>query len=49
MEKLTELSYFEYSQISRIELDQINTSIDTTFNLAKASDIDIKELFDFEK
>ena len=48
MEKLAELSSFEYSQISRIELGQINTSIDTVFKLAKALNIDAKELFDFE-
>ncbi|WP_310556019.1 helix-turn-helix transcriptional regulator [Flavobacterium sp.] len=48
MEKLSELTSFEYSQISRIELGQINTSIDTVFKLAKALGISPKELFDFE-
>ncbi len=48
MEKLANLSDFEYSQISRIELGQINTSIDTVFKLAKALEIDVKELFDFK-
>jgi transcriptional regulator with XRE-family HTH domain len=48
MEKLAELADFEYSQISRIELGQINTSLDTVFKLAKALSIDAKELFDFK-
>lgn len=48
MEKLAELSCFEYSQISRIELGQINTSLDTIFKLAKALEIDPKLLFDFQ-
>ena len=47
MEKLAAISSFEYSQISRIELGQINTSLDTIFKLAKALDISPKELFDF--
>ena len=47
MEKLSALSSFEYSQISRIELGQINTSLDTVFKLAKALNIEAKELFDF--
>ena len=47
MEKHAELSSFEYSQINRIELGQINTSIDTVFKLAKALEIDAKELFKF--
>lgn len=41
------LSSFEYLQISRIELGQINTSIDVVFKLAKALKIEPKELFDF--
>ena len=48
MEKLANLADFEYSQISRIELGQINTSLDTIFKLAKALSIDAKELFDFK-
>lgn len=48
MEMLAGLSSFEYSQISRIELGQINTSIDVVFKLAKALNIEPKELFDFE-
>lgn len=48
MEKLASLSSFEHSQISRIELGQINTTIDTVFKLSKALEINPKELFDFE-
>lgn len=48
MEKLADLAEFEYSQISRIELGQINTSIDTVFKLAKALSVEPKELFDFK-
>jgi transcriptional regulator with XRE-family HTH domain len=47
MEKLAALSSFEYSQISRIELGQINTSLDVVFKLAKALNIEPKVLFDF--
>jgi transcriptional regulator with XRE-family HTH domain len=49
MEKLAALSSFEYSQISRIELGQINTSLDTIFKLAKALDVSPKEFFDFHQ
>jgi transcriptional regulator with XRE-family HTH domain len=48
MELLAGLSSFEYSQISRIELGQINTSLDAVFKLAKALQIKPKELFDFD-
>ena len=48
MEKLADLTSFEYSQISRIELGQINTSIDIVFKIAKALDIHPRDLFDFE-
>lgn len=47
MEKLAHLCEMEYSQISRIELGQINTSIDTVKKIADALEIPIKELFDF--
>lgn len=47
MEKLSHLCEMEYSQISRIELGQINTSIDTVKKIADALNIDVKELFDF--
>lgn len=49
MELLAGITSFEYSQISRIELGQINASIDVFFKLAKALNIEAKELFDFEK
>jgi len=38
----------EYSQISRIERGQINTSIGVAYEIAQALEIPIKELFDFE-
>lgn len=47
MEKLAHLCEMEYSQISRIELGQINTSIDTIKKIADALGIEVKELFDF--
>jgi transcriptional regulator with XRE-family HTH domain len=47
MEKLANIADFEYSQINRIELGQINTSLDTVFKLAKDLSIDAKDLFDF--
>lgn len=47
MEKLAHLCEMEYSQISRIELGQINTSINTIKKIADSLDIEIKELFDF--
>ena len=37
----------EISQISRIERGIINTSIYNTFKIAKALNIEVKELFDF--
>lgn len=47
MEKLAHLCEMEYSQISRIELGQINTSIGTVKKIADALQIEIKDLFDF--
>lgn len=38
----------EYSQISRIELGKINTSIGTVYEIANALEVSLKELFDFE-
>lgn len=38
----------EYSQISRIERGQINTSIGVAYEIAQALEIPIKDLFDFE-
>ena len=48
MEKLAELTFVEYSQISRIELGQINTSLDMVFKLANAFNLPVKDLFNFE-
>jgi len=47
MEKLAHQSNMEYSQISRIEKGQINTSISTVKLLADALEVDAKVLFDF--
>lgn len=47
MEKLAHLCEIEYSQIARIELGQINTSINTVKKIADALQIEVKELFDF--
>lgn len=47
MQTLADIINVEYSQISRIERGLINTSIGITYELAKALEIDIKELFDF--
>ena len=47
MENLAHLSEMEYSQISRIEKGQINTSISTAKLLADSLNVPIKELFDF--
>lgn len=47
MEKLAHLCEMEYSQISRIELGQINTSINTVKKISDALKIEIKDLFDF--
>jgi len=37
----------EISQISRIERGVINTSVNNIFKIAKALNIEVKELFDF--
>ena len=37
------------NQVGRIERAEINTSINTIYKLAKALEIDVKDLFDFEK
>lgn len=47
MEKLAHLCEMEYSQISRIELGQINTSINTAKKISDALKIEVKDLFDF--
>ena len=48
MEQLAHLCNIEYSQISRIELGQINTTLSTIKILANALEIHPKELLDFE-
>lgn len=48
MEKLAHQSSMEYSQISRIEKGQINTSISTAKILADALEVNVYELFKFE-
>lgn len=46
MQELADLSDIEYSQISRIERGVINTSLSIILTIAKALEIDPKELFD---
>jgi hypothetical protein len=48
MEKLAQLAGLDYSQMFDIELRKINTTISTTYILAKALEIHPKELFDFK-
>jgi DNA-binding XRE family transcriptional regulator len=48
MQTLSYMINIEYSQISRIELGKINTTINTANEIAKALEIDVKELFDFK-
>jgi len=45
MQELADLSDVEYSQISRIERGIIGTSLNSVFAVAKAMEIDVKELF----
>ena len=47
MRALADYSNVEYSQISRIEKGQINTTISTVKVLADALGLNSKELFDF--
>lgn len=47
MEKLAELANIDYRQLSYVELGQVNTTISTINAIAKASDVSLKELFDF--
>ncbi|SIQ62499.1 Helix-turn-helix [Chryseobacterium sp. RU37D] len=47
MQTLADITNIEYSQISRIERGLINTSIGITYEISKALEIDIKELFNF--
>ena len=47
MRKLAVLADIEYSQLSRIELGQINTTISSAYNLAQALDVPVSTLFEF--
>jgi len=47
MEKLAHEAEMEYSQISRIEKGQINTSISTIKLLADSLNVPVRDLFDF--
>lgn len=38
----------EYSQISRIELGKINTSVSTVYDIAIALEVPLQDLFNFE-
>jgi transcriptional regulator with XRE-family HTH domain len=48
MQNLAYAINVEYSQISRIELGKINTSISTANDIANALEIPVSELFNFE-
>ena len=48
MEMLSYAAEMEYSQISRIELGKINTTISTLKQLADALEVEPKELLDFQ-
>ena len=48
MQNLAYTINVEYSQISRIELGKINTSIGTLYEIADALEVNLKDLFDFE-
>lgn len=48
MEKLAELAEIEYSQISKIERGLLNTTISSSFAIAKALDVELYALFMFE-
>ena len=48
MQNLAYAINVEYSQISRIELGKINTSISTANDIAIALEIPLSELFNFE-
>ena len=47
MRKFAVLADIEYSQLSRIELGQINTTISSAYNLAQALDVPVSTLFEF--
>ena len=46
-EELSHKCNLELSQIGRIERGVINTSISTLYEISKALDVNIKDLFDF--
>lgn len=48
MEQLANKSDVEYSQISRIELGQINTSVSTIKDIADGLEVPVSYIFDFK-
>lgn len=48
MQNLAYAINVEYSQISRIELGKINTSIGTAYDIAMALEVPLTDLFNFE-
>ena len=48
MRKLAAEADMEYSQLSKIEREVINTTISTVYALSDAMDIPMKEFFDFK-
>lgn len=48
MQNLADNLNVDYSQISRIELGKINTSISMAYSIAEVLEINIIELFDFK-
>ncbi|WP_396172740.1 helix-turn-helix domain-containing protein [Flavobacterium sp.] len=48
MQNLAYSINIEYSQISRIELGKINTTISTAYEIAKALEVPLQDLFNFE-
>jgi len=47
-EQLSEKSGLSVSQIARLETARINPSVSTVFAVARALNIELKELFDFK-
>lgn len=45
MEDLAGMADIEYKQLSRIENGEVNTTISSAYNLSKALDVSIVELF----
>lgn len=48
MKHLADLANMEYSQIARIEKGVINTTISSAYSIAKALEIPLSKLFDFD-